>query len=135
MTKSSSLFNRSLTAELKGKGTGSLSAKIGFLLDFARISPVSNSSHIGSSESNLPWAIRICQFSEDNVLVWTFNFKTLSDLDTRGSMATDETQDPDLLAKHLALINASQTRTGLVCGARAEDIGRQALRPSSTLYT
>lgn len=45
-------------------------------------------------------------------------------------MATDETQDPDLLAKHLALINASQTRFILVCGARAEDIVRQALRSS-----
>src|SRR6266699_254324 len=51
-------------------------------------------------------------------------------LGTKDCTALDELKDPDLRAKHLALIGASEAKIILVCGIRAANIVRDALGAS-----
>ncbi|TPX17021.1 uncharacterized protein E0L32_012331 [Thyridium curvatum] len=109
---------------------GNLGAKIGFLLDIVRISPVVDGCPAESSEDDLPWALKGCQFKKDNVLVWTFDFKKLSGLGSENCAEVDEPRNTELLAKHSALVGASHAKVILVCGPRAENIVRHLPRVS-----
>lgn len=69
-----------------GEGyTRDLSAKIGFVLDYAAVSPAEhfallNLLTVCHQKANLPWPLKGCLFSKADVLVWTFDFKKFSTL-------------------------------------------------------
>ncbi|OJJ52653.1 hypothetical protein ASPSYDRAFT_51789 [Aspergillus sydowii CBS 593.65] len=100
---------------------GTLAAKIGFVLDYAAVSPASDSfSGHGLTESRsriqLPWALKGCQFDETNVLIWTFNFQAFSPLDQNN--ISDSCND-DVSHYHQELLDSSNARIVFLCGPRA----------------
>jgi len=123
--------------------TGDLSAKIGFLLDFAAVSAASDTADdtdtVAEDESDdqegpdMPWVLEGCGFDMTNVLLWTFNFKRFSTL-TAKDLSKSSDGNADLLESHRALITASQARVLLICGPRAEQ-AVSALAKSTKIYT
>lgn len=107
---------------------GSLSAKIGFLLDFANILPAVDDT-VGAQNrqvtDDLPRVLQRCHFDKTNALVWTYNFLDFSPL-----AAEDFATQPsvDYSSQHTALINASHARIILACGHRADAAIRQAFQ-------
>lgn len=112
--------------------TGSLSAKISFVLDFAAVAAEEDTpgdtevatenpeDDPGDQEGpDVPWVLRGCGFDETNVLLWTFNFKRFSAL-TAKDLARSPSGNLDLSESHRAIIAASQARILITCGPRAE---------------
>jgi hypothetical protein len=98
---------------------GTRTARIGFILDYARLSPAeyfhANHDNYSSVTNEIPWQLAGCNFSKDNVLVWMHDFQpfttladTNSDLSHPHSFAT--------LASHKSLISSSNLGIGLLCG-------------------
>jgi hypothetical protein len=73
-------------------------------------------------ENGLPWALRGCGFSLENVLAWTYNSKQFSPLGVEN--LSDEPEDYQV---HRNLILKSQARIFFLCGPRAAN----AVRPRS----
>ncbi|KAF4473448.1 hypothetical protein FAGAP_13110 [Fusarium agapanthi] len=110
------------TTSLVPKFAGSLSARIGVLLDYSMVSAAeeySKTSHqMLNQENKIPWQIRGFGFDASNVLVWTYNFMPFTTL--QESCPTGLSRD----GSHRTLVEASHTKIVLLCGPRAE----QAIR-------
>lgn len=115
---------------------GSLSAKIGFVLDYGAISPMSGSFPekieqpigIDPNEISLPWSLKGCQFNKENALLWTFNFKKFRPFGADVlSRADDLSRIYENNLRHQELINKSQAKIIFMCGHRAE----KAVLPTS----
>ncbi|XHF97297.1 hypothetical protein AWENTII_000892 [Aspergillus wentii] len=134
------LVKNALSMNMKDKQTGTitstpffgtLSAEIGFILDFVAVSPANDLPlSLGSTEApenldskvQLPWSLQGCLFNETNVLVWTSNFREFLPLSARdfsknSSSFCDESL---ILNSHRTLIETSHLKIILVCGPRAE---------------
>jgi hypothetical protein len=99
----------------------SLSAKIGWVLDYAAVSPASlplDISGFEASESGIPSSLKGCHFDETNTLIWTYNFQKCSIL--AADDFRDASSDIGACNLHQALIDASQLRVVLMCRPRAE---------------
>ncbi|QKX64287.1 uncharacterized protein TRUGW13939_11460 [Talaromyces rugulosus] len=103
---------------------GSLSAKVAFILDYGAVSEASKVFLETSvqQENGLPWALRGCGFTLENVLSWTYNFKQFSPLGVDN--LSDENEGHQA---HRSLILRSQARIFFLCGPRAAN----AVRPRS----
>lgn len=122
---------------------GDLSAKIGFLLDFAAVSAASDTADdtdtVAEDESDdqegpdMLWVLEGCGFDMINVLLWIFNFKRFSTL-TAKDFSKSLDGNADLLELHRALITASQARVLLICGPCAEQ-AVSTLAKSIKIYT
>lgn len=111
---------------------GSRLAKVGFILDYAAVSPEEDSFLECPDENDglsfqLPASLKACNFQESNVLLWTFNFRKFLPLAAQAStIALGNDEQDELRRRHYELINSSQARIIFLCGARAETIMRRA---------
>ncbi|KAJ5179717.1 hypothetical protein N7492_002927 [Penicillium capsulatum] len=111
---------------------GTLSARVGFVLDYAAICPASGAlqeNPVGVPKFGIPWALRKCRFDDTNCLVWTFNFDHFLPL------GMEALGSPKLKtnARHLELIKDSQARIIFLCGPRAEEAVRDSSMERFTL--
>ncbi|KGO50967.1 hypothetical protein PEX1_083610 [Penicillium expansum] len=60
---------------------GSTPAKVGFILDYAAVSQEEDSFLEHPMDegpaSQRPWSLKVCKFTESNILLWTYNFGKL----------------------------------------------------------
>ncbi|KAH7240364.1 uncharacterized protein BKA55DRAFT_693904 [Fusarium redolens] len=114
------------TASLTSKFAGSLSAKIGVLLDYSIVSAAedySETSHqIPDRDNEIPWQLRGSGFDPSDILVWTYNFMPFTTLEESRPMRLSPYSPGD--GSHRALVEASHVKIVLLCGPRAE----QAIR-------
>ncbi|KAB8210838.1 hypothetical protein BDV34DRAFT_220017 [Aspergillus parasiticus] len=112
---------------------GSLQAAIGFVLDYAAVS-VANDSPLESVNSkrsgDLPWPIQGCGFHQNNVLVWTYNFKRFSSL-TPNDFITTEDSEKSWEEFHRILLGQCAAKIILLCGPRAGRIIKAVIEGSS----
>lgn len=116
--------------------TGSLDAKIGFILDYALESPANDTlidieEKDGDSGEEIPWQLKGCLFNKENVLIWTHNMLGFSTLFARSSTITDASTD-DLASLYTRIVKASQLQIICVCGPRAAAITRHHLNHPPT---
>jgi hypothetical protein len=101
---------------------GSTSAKVGFILDYAAVSPEEDSFLECPKDEDptvqLPWPLKVCNFTESNILLWTYDFGKF--LPLAGSVATPNANQDELRLRHQQLIDRSQVRIIFLCGPRAE---------------
>ena len=102
---------------------GTTTARIGFVLDYARMSPAEDSitgpNTPASLTDEVPWQLAGCNFNKDNVLVWTHDFQAFTTL-ARSISEVSQAHSPATLARHNSLISSSNLRIVLLCGPRAE---------------
>ncbi|KAK2593688.1 hypothetical protein QQS21_008596 [Conoideocrella luteorostrata] len=106
---------------------GSLSAKIGFMLDYMTVSWYENAlddigNHNVVISDELPWQLKGCLFNENNVLVWTHELQRLGPLSMKKKVIEESSVLDDLVARNKEIINASQTQIICICGPRAESL-------------
>ncbi|KAL2822674.1 hypothetical protein BDW59DRAFT_173765 [Aspergillus cavernicola] len=103
--------------------TGSLDASIAFILDFAATSawagggPSSTNNNIPAT---LPPALQGCNFTTENCLTWTHDFKSFRELG--GASINQLVPGEQLLRNHEAMLRASQAKIIFLCGPRCEAI-------------
>ncbi|KAK2690697.1 hypothetical protein QWA68_010582 [Fusarium oxysporum] len=111
---------------LTSKFAGSLSAKIGVLLDYSIVSAAedhSETSHqIPNRDNEIPWQLRGSGFDPSDVLVWTYNFMPFTTLEESRPMRLSPYSPSNGL--HRALVEASHVKIVLLCGPRAEQAVR-----------
>lgn len=101
---------------------GSTSAKVGFILDYAAVSPEEDSFLERPNDEDpavqLPWSLETCNFTESNILLWTYNFGKF--LPLAEAIAIQNANQDELRLRHQQLIDCSQVRIIFLCGPRAE---------------
>ncbi|KAJ5715261.1 uncharacterized protein N7483_012442 [Penicillium malachiteum] len=109
---------------------GNQKAKVGFILDYAAVSPEEDTLPEIPDDDGLavalPPSLGACNCKESNVLVWTFNFRKFVPLASQ-TITLTQAEERELCMKHYELINSSQARIIFLCGHRAEKTMR--LRP------
>ncbi|KAJ3566063.1 hypothetical protein NPX13_g7276 [Xylaria arbuscula] len=117
---------------------GSLTAKVGFVLDFESCPPaigaLSSSSHEITVPDRLPWTIASSGFTTSNALVWTPHFTQISTLHAVSvqQLSRIPLHNTTCLADHKALIHNSQISMIILCGERAKYIVPTALGLSAS---
>lgn len=105
---------------------GSLSAGVGFVLDFALATfglDQVEESHDGAIMTRLPWALAGSKFTANNVLVWTFDFRPFSSVSSEKLSALSSIQqDPELKENHIAMLQASHLKVVVLCGPTSKDM-------------
>jgi hypothetical protein len=101
---------------------GSTSAKVGFILDYAAVSPEEDSFLECPKDEEpvvqLPWSLKACNFTDSNILLWKYNFGKF--LPLAEDVATPNANQDELRLRHQQLIDRSQVRIIFLCGPRAE---------------
>ncbi|KAI1277581.1 hypothetical protein F5Y07DRAFT_407170 [Xylaria sp. FL0933] len=108
---------------------GSLSARVGFVLDFESCPPaigVLNRNLHAITPDLLPWTIASSGFTMSNTLVWTSDFTRISTLRAACESQLSHTsfQTTTYLADHRALIHRSQVSIIILCGEKANELLR-----------
>ncbi|CAG7554502.1 unnamed protein product [Fusarium equiseti] len=100
---------------------GSLSARIGVLLDYSMVSTseTTSSYRLENEHNEVPWQLRGSGFDLSNVLVWTHNFLPFTTLGERRSLLSSNYTPGN--GDHCTLVKASLARVVLMCGPRAEE--------------
>ena len=115
---------------------GSLSARIGFVLDYAAMSSANDvpldSAKRNSLDYDLPRSIRGCGFNTENAILWTYNFQEFSTLNQDDFIEVSQGNRYEEL--HEAVIQGSAAKVILLCGPRAEKVIKDTMN-SFNQYT
>ncbi|KAL4879848.1 hypothetical protein BJY04DRAFT_219656 [Aspergillus karnatakaensis] len=111
---------------------GNVSARIAFVLDYFAVSPADDTplESIDEHPSTLviPWSLRGCGFNEENVLVWTFNFRKPRQLDTNELAMLAENRELIHSNSHRTMLDQCQAKIVFLCGPCAEKAIRSVLQ-------
>jgi len=116
---------------------GNLSAKVAIVLDYASHNPaaahVTSDPEVILENGDLPWALTGCGFTQQNVLVWTRDFRKFSTLNAASFVAMSMEEELFIRDSHTTLLKICQSRIFLLCSPRANRTIRKLLKDPITI--
>lgn len=111
---------------------GTLSARIGFVLDYAVTLGHSDvlANDGSSTDDPIPYVLRKSGFNHENAIIWTFNFRKHSTLLSPSLLAETDLAivNPDIQRRHRSIIKASGARIFFLCGSSARKMILSSVR-------
>ncbi|RAK90633.1 hypothetical protein BO79DRAFT_262415 [Aspergillus costaricaensis CBS 115574] len=77
----------------------------------------------------IPWSLDGCGFTEGNILIWTYDFKSFTSIGLK-HLGHDILTDPDARKFHETLLATSQAKIIFLCGPQSEKLIRAIVRNS-----
>ncbi|CEL04692.1 hypothetical protein ASPCAL05818 [Aspergillus calidoustus] len=111
---------------------GNVKAPLGFVLDYEKVSAAQDTP-LEPTDSQikqlvLPWSLRKCLFTDNNVIAWTYNFRAHTQLNPGDLAMLARNKRSSHGNSHRAMLDQIHARIIFLCGPRAEKAIREALR-------
>ncbi|GJP93790.1 bestrophin, RFP-TM, chloride channel family protein [Aspergillus niger] len=114
---------------------GSLTSEVAAILDYAAVSgaddmPMRASNNDDNRQTlTIPWSLDGCGFTENNILVWTYDFRDFASIGLK-HLGHDILTDPGARRFHETLLATSQAKIVFLCGPQSEKLIRAIVVPS-----
>ncbi|BCR98572.1 uncharacterized protein AKAW2_40255A [Aspergillus luchuensis] len=114
---------------------GSLTSEVAAILDYAAVSGANDTPMRASNNDDeqqmltIPWSLDGCGFTEENILIWTYDFKSFTSIGLK-HLGHDILTYPDARKFHETLLANSQAKIIFLCGPQSEKLIRAIVRSS-----